>query len=265
MNVNNVSIPLNLYGYFAAFKNYLHPNNKINIILELETDDNIVFRSAAADQVSRVVITQLRLWCPKIIFNGEGAVKYNNDYLKAKKWSYLEELQESTTTTAQTNFFRISTGVRRPRHVFVYFTNENKYNSQTHNMFTFDTFAIGGANGTTISKSQLEINNSIYYPQLDLTGTQKSRLYRKLMSFSSAYNDFLSGSIIDRKNFQNLYGFIYFDLRNQQEDIKNNVVSLTFRYEITAVPNNPYRVTALVLYESDIELYTSSGKLLIKT
>ena len=132
-------------------------------------------------------------------------------------------------------------------------------------MFTFNTFAISGTVGRTFGKAQLEVNNSIYYPQLDLTGEQKSRLYRRLRSFSSAYNDFLSGSIIDRKNFQNLYGILYFDLRNQQEDIKNNVVSLTFRYELNGAVGADYRLNSLVLHESDIELYTSSGKLLIKT
>ena len=40
-NTNKISIPLNLYSYFAAFKNNLHPNIKTNIIVELEKDDNI--------------------------------------------------------------------------------------------------------------------------------------------------------------------------------------------------------------------------------
>ena len=46
------------------------------------------------------------------------------------------------------------------------------------------------------------------------------------MSFNSSYNDFLSGSLIDRSNFRNLFGIIYFDLRNQEEDTKNTLVSL---------------------------------------
>ena len=39
--VNNISIPLNSYSYFAAFKNNLHPNLPKNIILTLENDHNI--------------------------------------------------------------------------------------------------------------------------------------------------------------------------------------------------------------------------------
>ena len=63
-------------------------------------------------------------------------------------------------------------------------------------MFTFGgTFAVGGTVGPTFGKAQLEVNNSIYYPQLDLSGEQKSRLCRRLMSYSSAYNDFLTQAV----------------------------------------------------------------------
>ena len=89
-------------------------------------------------------------------------------------------------------------------------------------------------------------------------------LYRTLVSYSSAYNDFLSGSIIDRTNFRNLFGLLYFDLRNQEDDVKDSVVSLTFRYQLTGNPAGNYTLNALVLHEKEIELYTSSGKLLIK-
>lgn len=84
------------------------------------------------------------------------------------------------------------------------------------------------------------------------------------MSYSSAYNDFLTGPLIDRANFRNLFGIIYFDLRNQEEDVKDSVVSLTFRYELNRANATNYTLNALVLHEKEIELYTSSGKLLIK-
>ena len=60
------------------------------------------------------------------------------------------------------------------------------------------------------------------------------------MSFNSGYNGFLSGSLIDRSNFRNLFGIIYFDLRNQEEDTKNTLVSLTFRYELNGANNTNY-------------------------
>lgn len=84
------------------------------------------------------------------------------------------------------------------------------------------------------------------------------------MRYNSAYNDCLSGPLIDSANFKNLFGIIYFDLRNQEEDNKNSVASLTFRYELNGANATNYTLNALVLREKETELYISSGKLLKK-
>ena len=257
--VNNISIPLNLYSYFAAFKNNLHPNLKTTILLTLENDNNIIFNAGAA---AKVIITKLRLWAPKIIFNEDGLKAYLSDYLKPKTWIYQKEHHEIKQSGATNDAFRISTGIRRPRHVFIWAVPTLAYNNQAANIFTFGINKVGGDQG--FARAQMEINNSIYYPQLELSSTEESRLYRELMSYSSAYNDVLSGPIIDRTNFKNLFGVLYFDLRNQSEDIKDSVVALTFRYQLTGNPAGNYTLNALVLHEKEIELYTASGKLLIK-
>ena len=260
--VNKISIPLNQYSYFAAFKNQLHPNIKTTILIKLEDDANIIFRKAAAPD-SKVIVTKMRLWCPKIIFNGLGLKEYMEKYLQPKKWVYLMEHHESTQTTAINSFYRISTAIRRPRHVLLWVVPTASYSNQEHNIFTFNTFSIG-ANQRYFARAKLEVNDSIYYPQLEMTSDEESRLYRTLMSFNSGYNDFLSGPLIDRANFKNLFGMIYFDLRNQGEDVKDSVVSLTFRYELNGANPTNYTLNALVLHEREIELYTASGKLLIK-
>ena len=74
------------------------------------------------------------------------------------------------------SYFRPYTGIRRPRHVLLWVVPTASYNSQEHNIFTFDTFFIG-ANNRYFSKAQLEVNNSIYYPQLEMTSDEESRLY----------------------------------------------------------------------------------------
>ena len=259
--VNNISIPLNLYSYFAAFKNNLHPNLKTNIKLTLEKDDNIIFRHADAPD-SKVILTKLRLWVPKIIFNEEGLKAYLAEYLKPKTWIYHKEHQEIKQSNATNDAFRVTTGIRRPRHVFIWAVPTADYNNQEENIFTFGLNKVGGDQG--YARAQLEINNSMFYPQLEFSAAEETRLYRALMSYSSAYNDVLSGPIIDRTNFKNLFGLLYFDLRNQGDDVKDSVVSLTFRYQLTGAPAAPYTLNALVLHEKEIELYTASGKLLIK-
>ena len=147
--------------------------------------------------------------------------------------------------------------------MFLWVVPAANYTNQERNIFTFKTFDIG-ANNRYFSGAQLEVNNSIYYLQLEMTINEESRLYRALMSYSSAYNDFLAGPLIDRVNFRQLFGIIYFDLRNQEEDVKDSVVSLTFRCELNGDNPTNYTLKALVLHEKEIELCTSSGKLLIK-
>ena len=260
-STNHISIPLNLYSYFAAFKNNLHPNLKTNILLKLEDDNNIIFKYAAVADL-KVILTKLRLWVPKITFNEVGLKNYLEEYLKPKTWIYHKEHQEIKQSGATNDAFRISTGIRRPRHVFIWAVPTLSYNNQGANIFTFGLDTIG--EDRSYARAQLEMNNSMFYPQLEFSSTETSRLYRALMSFSSAYNGVLSGPIIDRTNFLNLFGLLYFDLRNQGDDVKNSVVSLTFRYQLTGNPAGNYTLNALVLHEKEIELYTSSGKLLIK-
>ena len=259
--VSNISIPLNLYSYFGAFKNNLHPNLKTTILLTLENDNNIIFKNANAPD-SKVIITKFRLWAPKIIFNEDGLKAYLADYLKPKTWIYQKEHHEIKQSGATNDSFRVTAGIRRPRHVFIWAVPTLSYDNQGANIFTFGLNKVGGNRG--FIRAQLEINNSMYYPQLEFSATSESRLYRALMSYSSAYNDVLSGPIIDRANFKNLFGLLYFDLRNQSEDIKDSVVALTFRYQLTGNPAGNYTLNALVLHEKEIELYTASGKLLIK-
>ena len=143
-NTNKISIPLNLYSYFAAFKNNLHPNIKTNTIMRLEDDTNIIFKSGVA--ANSKVITKFRLWCPKIIFNGEEMKHYLADHLKPKKWAYLKEHKESIQTASTNSFFRISTGIRRPRHIFVLVVPTVNYSKQERNIFTFKTFDISANN-----------------------------------------------------------------------------------------------------------------------
>ena len=140
-----------------------------------------------------------------------------------KNGSIKGNIKKSFRRHPSTFFFRISTGIRRPRHVFLWAVPTENYNNQERNIFTFKTFAIG-ANNRYFSKAQLEVNNSIYYPHLEMTTNEESRLYRALMSYSSAYNDFLIGSLIDRANFRQLFGIIYFHLRNQEEDVNDSLV-----------------------------------------
>ena len=258
-----MTLPLYLWSYFAAFHQTLAPNTKTVISITLESDSNVIFKDAATD-AGRIFVTKLRLWCPKIIFNGLGTKTFMEEFLKPKKWTVLREHIDADQTQATNSFYRISTGIRRPRHVFIWVVPQASYNSQDGNIFKFNTFDMGG-NHSSFTRARLEVNNSVFYPQLDYNAvTEFSRLYRSLMNVNASYNNMETGPLVNITNFRNLFGLIYFDLRNQEEDLKDSTVSLTFSYELSAALDAQMQINSLVLYEHELELYTDSGKLLIR-
>ena len=44
---------------------------------------NLIFRHGTED--GKIIVTKLRLWCPKLLFIAEGMKLYSSDYMKKKK------------------------------------------------------------------------------------------------------------------------------------------------------------------------------------
>ena len=266
----NISIPLNLFSYFASFKRNIHPNLKINIELRLEQDINLIFRGGAADN-GKIIVSKLRLWCPKLIFNAEGLNLYRSDYMKPKKWSYLAEYFYKFTRAGDNrgDMVRLVTSIRKPRHVFIWTVPEASYGAQTSNIFVFDTNSIG-TNNVHFSRAQLVVNNSKYYPELSVNANEKTKLYRALMEYNGTYTqDKICGSLINRDNFDKLFGVLYFDLRKQDDDLIDASVTINFNYQLSREPSddatNQYRINVLILHENEIELAQVGSKLLVRS
>ena len=265
----NISIPLNLYSYFASFKRNIHPNLKINIELRLEQDVNLIFRGGAAAD-GKIIVSKLRLWCPKLIFNAEGLNLYRSDYMKPKKWPYLAEYFYKFTRAGDNrgDMVRLVTSIRKPRHVFIWTVPEASYAAQTANIFVFDTNSIG-TNNVHFSRAQLVVNNSKYYPEISVNANEKTKLYRALMEYNGTYTqDKICGSLINRDNFDKLFGVLYFDLRKQDDDLIDASVTINFNYQLSGAPGaavNQYRINVLILHENEIELAQVGSKLLVRS
>ena len=265
----NISIPLNLYSYFASFERNIHPNLKINIELRLEQDINLIFRGGAADD-GKIIVTKLRLWCPKLIFNAEGLNLYRSDYMKPKKWPYLTEYFYKFTRAGDNrgDMVRLVTSIRKPRHVFIWTVPEASYAAKTSNIFVFDTNSIG-TNNAHFSRAQLVVNNSKHYPELSINANEKTKLYRALMEYNGTYTqDKICGSLINRDNFDKLFGVLYFDLRKQDDDLIDASVTINFNYQLSEAPDaaaNQYRINVLILHENEIELAQVGSKLLVRS
>ena len=109
--------------------------------LELESDGNLIWQ-AGAD--CRVVVTKMQLLVPRITFNSEGQSLYASKYITNKKWTYLrEEIMRSNSSQQQrSGHFNITSGISKPRHVFVFIINDANISAQTANPFLYNTFSV---------------------------------------------------------------------------------------------------------------------------
>ena len=252
-------IPLNRYSFFEALEDKLLPNTKIEINFEIEKDDNLIWRDGG--NRCRVVITRLQLF----VFNSEGNKIYMSDYLKPYKWTYLKEVVERNIAGShRTGNFRITNGISKPRHVFVFIINTPNIESQTENPFLYNTFSVS-TDPRTLDRCYLEVGNGNEYPDIhNKPSTDPSRVFRDAMRYVYANNDFQGGTLLNRSNFENLFPFVYFDLTKQKLDIKDGVTKLAFHYELSRTTAANYNVYALVLHEMEAEIEQKSGKLLLR-
>lgn len=199
-NTINTEIPLNRYGFFGSLLNELLPTSRIEINITIEDDNNLVFQ---ATDNCRVIITKFQLIIPRIIFNSEGNTLYMKNYIKMEKreWTYLRILVEkSGSSTLQTNNFRISTGINKPRHVFVFIINDASDNSQTHNKFLYNTFRVANQN---LTRCHLEVGNGKEYPEVHYKpNEEQTRIFRDALKYAHVNNEYQKSCLLNRANFR---------------------------------------------------------------
>ena len=255
-------LPLNCYSFFEALEDKLLPSERLEANFEIESDANLIWQ--AADDC-RVMITKLQLIVPRITFNSEGQSLYMSQYLKPYKWTCLREnIERSNSTTQRSGHFKISSGISRPRHVFMFIINDANIDSQATNPFLYNTFSVS-TDPRTLQNCFLEVGNGNEYPEIHYTpSTDLTRVYRDVLKFVHANNEYNQGTLLNISNFQAIFPFLYFDLTKQKQDIKDGMTKLTFRYELSGTTATAYSVYALTLYEEEAELSQQNGKLLYR-
>ena len=203
----NVEIPLCRYSFFEAFENELMPNTRVELILTLEQDINVVW---AAGENCRIKLLKWELWLPKITFTAEGQSQYISKYLRPHQWSYLREIiMKSNSTQNGNGTFKISSGIEKPRYVFVWISNDANFGSRLLNYFLFNTFNV--ADNKTLTSCHLEISNGIKYPKNEYQPSSSiSRVFRDALNFVHGNNDFSGGTLLTRSNFSTIFPFFFF-------------------------------------------------------
>ena len=255
-------LPLNRYSFFESLELNLLPSGRLELNIEIESDANLIWQGA---NNCRVIITKLQLIVPRITFNSEGQSLYMSKFLKPYKWIYLREnIERSNSTTQRAGHFKISSGISKPRHVFVFIINDASIDSQTSNPFLYNTFSVS-TDPRTLINCHLEVGNGQEYPEIHYTpSTDLTRVYRDVLKYVHKINEYNEGSLLNISNFQTLFPFLYFDLTKQKTDIKDGTTKLTFRYELSGTTTTAYSIYALTLYEQEAELIQQNGKLLFR-
>ena len=268
----NCEIPLNRYSFFEELQDRLLPNVRIELQIEMENDKNLIWRTGAADAAGttyRLIVTKLQLYVPRMIFNAEGQKLYLENYLKPHKWTYLTETTYNENMRNQrSGTFRLTNGIPKPRHVFIFFVNNIRLDDQRCNPFLYNTFdlTIDPAtpnNNRFLTQCHLEIGNGNEYPHLKYEPKlDPSRVFRDVMKYVNANNDLQGGTLLDISNFKNLFPFVYFDLTKQKTDLRDGNTKLSFHYSLNNTAREDYTIFGIVVSEKDAEIDKESGKLL---
>lgn len=264
----NCEIPLNRHSFFESLEDKLLPNTRIDLNIEFDSDNNLFWPSDASAEDAgnnyRFTEQKLRLFIPKLIFHSERQELCMDDYLKPYKWVHLNEvIHPSNISRQKTGHFRITNGISKPWHVFVFLINNEKINKQKQNQFIYDTFNV--VNNQKLVSCYLEAGNGNEYPDIHYKPKEDpSRVCRDVMSYVYANNDFQGGTLLNRANFKNVDPFVDFDLTKHKIVIKDGVTKLAFHYELEDVTNNDYFIYALVLHEREAKIEQQGGKLLLQ-
>ena len=259
----NTEIPLNRYSFFEMLVDELLPNTRVEMNFEIESDDNLIWQVGAN---CRVVITRMQLFVPRITFNSQGQSSYMRRYLKNHKWTYLREnVERSNSSRQRSGHFRISTGISKPRHVFVFIINDANIDAQTANPFLYNTFSVS-TDPRTLSNCHLEVEDGNEYPEIHYKPTtDMTRVFRDVLKYTHKNNEYGEGSLLNKSNFSTIFPFLYFDLTKQKMDIKDGTTKLTFKYELSGTTATAYSVYALTLYEQVVELIQKDGKIVLRS
>ena len=270
----NCAIPLNRYSFFEELQDKLLPIVRIELQIEMENDKNLIWRTGAADAAGttyRLIVTRLQLYVPRMIFNSEGQKLYLENYLKPHKWTYLTETTyNQDMRTQRTGNFRLTNGILKPRHVFIFFINNANLDNQLSNPFLYNTFYLNidpqnEANNRNLTQCHLEVGNGNEYPHIKYEPQEDpSRVFRDVMKYVKANNDLQGGTLLNISNFKNLYPFVYFDLTKQRTDLKDGNTKLSFHYTLNETATADFTIYGIVLSEKDAEIDKESGKLLLR-
>ena len=88
-------------------------------------------------------------------------------------------MQVSQDSEQRDATFNIISGVKQPKHTFVYLQRTVRSSNQEHNPHILDTFKVHvDNNDCSLSAARLEVGNGVCYPELEYSESDKARCYQ---------------------------------------------------------------------------------------
>ena len=163
----------------------------IQLNLEIESDGDLIWQAGAN---CRVIIRRMQLFGPRITFSSEGQSLYMSHYLKSHKWTHWKEnIERSDSSQQRKGIFKISSGINRLRHVFVFIINDADIDAQTASLFLYITFSLS-TDPMKWSNCHLEVGNGNEYPEIHYKpSTDMTCVYRDVLKYVHKNNEYVKG------------------------------------------------------------------------
>ena len=260
------NILLNRYPFFESFKDNLCPMGKMEIILNIEKDDVLMWiqpNANVAANKGRVIITDLILCVPKLELTNLGRKNYFDKIINIERWKFNKinyDFQVDTNVTK--GIFKITNAIKKPRYVILWVLRSIKFTGdfeQNYNSFIYNNYNLGGDGSIKCISAQLIVDNNEYYPIQPLNPDyQLTRMYKRAFDFTFNGN-VLTSPFMDMQQYKDFYPLFVFDLTKQENLDADSKIE--FSYTLSgAVGNDYYSWRSMVISKGEIIVNNIKGR-----
>ena len=157
---------------------------QLEFLITLQNDRELIYQNDGTAR--RIVVRKLELWVPQLHFTGKGQTFVNENFLKPTQWKYLKEnIFSLSERRDESGMFMIGSGIKKSKHVFVFFQQARKINRYEQNPYFFDTFDIDGDASAKLKTCSLQCGTN-FYPQIEYDNEFKYKS-QTLRSYTQLY------------------------------------------------------------------------------
>ena len=248
-------IPLNTMEFFQSMKNTLIPPTKVEVTVDIEQDDILIYRNGGTD--AKIVIKDIFLCYEKLTLSAANRLLYTK-FLSSQQIInfYRESIVFQTSLKNREKNIILYETINKPRELFVWFSNtQNRTGKQSYDSFQIDT------NTMAIVNANIVINDNIHVPLTPYNcSTRSIQAYNELLKYMTDKNK-RESTFIDYELFKTKYMILYFDLKNNITDtLRNSYCKIEFKYILNDEPANEYTIYSLMLHEDQYKISLINGK-----